>query len=172
MPSVPVPYTAVAGAKASASAFNTGVKDVLNFLLNKPRCGVFQNTGGATSPGGTVQNYDAELYDSDNMHSTVSNTSRITINTPGRYSISAYANLAVVSQTTYTIQVRVNGSNILRTMPYGLAGGSPAAAQLHLNWLFVAGDYYEVLVGTNGSVTTSVNGLFANGTTCVWDGNS
>ena len=66
-------YTAVAGTRANAADVNAS-------LRNGPACSVTKG-GVQTAATGTylVMTFDTENFDSDGLHSTASNTSRITI---------------------------------------------------------------------------------------------
>lgn len=61
----------------------------------------------------TALTYDGETYDTDNYHSTVTNTSRITIPSSAKYLV--FANIMWASNnagTTYEMNLRKNGSTI------------------------------------------------------------
>ena len=68
------------------AAFLDVVRDDLEFLVNPPSVSVFNNTTqNVLDDTLTVLTANSENFDNDSMHSTASNTSRITINTAGRY---------------------------------------------------------------------------------------
>lgn len=86
MATIPVPITWVAGTVVTAGQMNSNIRDATNFLLATPFCSVFRN--GALSLLAntlTLVSWDAENEDNDNMHSTVTNPSRITFQTTGLY---------------------------------------------------------------------------------------
>lgn len=86
MATVPVTRTWVAGEVVLASHFNTNIRDVLQYLLAPPifegRQIVAQSFTTAVAAGITMT---AEDIDSSGMHSTVSNTDRVTAVYPGWY---------------------------------------------------------------------------------------
>lgn len=72
------------------------VRDNFQFLTDPPQCSV-----RASAPQSIAHNTlttltaDVETYDTDSMHSLVSNTSRLTAQTAGRFSAEATVNWAV-----------------------------------------------------------------------------
>lgn len=171
MGTVPVPFdwAANAGAFASAAVLEAGVGDVLSFLLNPPKVQVRRTTAQSIpniTP--TAILFDTEDDpDNDAMHSTVTNTSRVTCNTPGRYEVCGA--IPYDTGTTGTREARIvkNGSGS------GVSGGrvllSPAGGTgivvvtPVIEVPMVAGDFLELhATHTNGAAltTTAVNSLF------------
>lgn len=73
-------------------------------------------TQNFTSGSAAAVTFDAEQSDLQNWHSTVSNTSRITVTATGRYMASATLEYAAAGGTgTYwdTVELRVNGSTVI-----------------------------------------------------------
>lgn len=79
----------------TAANMNTHLRDNMTFVGNPPRCSVF-NSGVQSIANGTtvVLTANSENYDSDTMHSTVTNTSRITATTAGIYLVVATVRFA------------------------------------------------------------------------------
>lgn len=85
------------GAVAPA-AWGDVIRDDLEHLADPPQCSVRASVAQAISTNTlTLLTADTEFYDTDAMHSTVSNTSRITCNTPGRYSVEACVNWQAIN---------------------------------------------------------------------------
>lgn len=85
----PVPHTWVDGEFASAAGnLNPGVRDVLAFLLDPPRCKL-RNTAAQSIPASayTALTFNTEDYDNEpsGLHDPSTNPSRITIRTAGTY---------------------------------------------------------------------------------------
>ena len=125
------PSTFVAGAILTAAQLNTNVRDNTGFLFKPPMC-VLRNTAGAVSiPNTTFTEllYAAELVDTDTMHSTTTNTGRITINTAGVFCVTS--NIAWSGQgaagSRVLMQINKNGTEICRT-DSGNYGASSALA--------------------------------------------
>ena len=84
---LPAEDTLAAGAKISAAWANSDIRDAVNAVLAGWACSV-NNSGNISCPtSGTAQllTWDSEDYDTDGIHSTVTNTSAFTCQTPGSY---------------------------------------------------------------------------------------
>src|SRR3990167_9330990 len=70
----------------SAAQMNAHIRDNLNFLYGAPACRVYHNAAQAITTGTQPDlAFNSERFDNDTMHSTSSNTGRITSTTAGRY---------------------------------------------------------------------------------------
>lgn len=154
MATLPVPRTWVANENVTATILNstTGVKGPLEFLLSPPRCGAYQtaSTNMATSGVGAVLLFDTELYDTDSIHSTSTNTSRFTAATAGLYRVHGSIGFAANATGYRSVNIRKNAA--------GASGGGtsvgvfrvPATATLSTLVPFACsvqlavGDYVEV----------------------------
>src|SRR6266498_1205556 len=80
--------TVSAGGIGTAALWNSQVRDTGNFFLGVPHVILAQGTAQAVATSAfTALLFDVEIRDNDSAHSTVSNTSRITIVTAGWYEI-------------------------------------------------------------------------------------
>lgn len=95
MATVPNPKTWATNDSLGASTLNTELRDALNFLLNPPkvRLDVTGPTHNSTGNWLALSAY-TEAYDTDAMHSTSVDTSRITIVTAGTYLFTGYVAFA------------------------------------------------------------------------------
>lgn len=166
MVAVPVPYVAVAGAKAAASAFNAGVGSVLDYLMGTggngyPRAHIYSSTGLVFTNGvNRIINFDNETFDNDSMHDTVTNNSRITFTTAGLYDVDFLFTLPSATYTALDLNVRLNsagsaaGGTSLRTQPFDTAGAGLTPFRF---WRFFnAGDHIEFFLSqTSGANRTS-----------------
>jgi hypothetical protein len=151
MATIPSPPTFTAGQVITASTFNTNVRDATHFLTGKPLCAlsnsVVQSIANNTA---TAATFDTEATDSDNMHSTVTNTSRLPAVTPGWYMVSGNVPFASNATGSRWIAFQVNGLPASRIgfTQTGSAGGSgpetalSSAAPVFLN----VNDYVEMIV--------------------------
>lgn len=142
---------------AAPASWGDQVRDNLEFLIDPPSCAVYNSAVQSVSNNTlTTMTADSELYDNDSMHSTVTNTARITAQTAGRYLFSATvehagsASPAGYRQGNFT----VNGT----THEFGMIVPAVASASIQttLSWtrslLLSASDYVEVTVRqTNGA---------------------
>lgn len=69
------------------AAWGDTVRDDLEFLIDPPACSVFNSASVSVTSGTTftIMLADSENFDNNGMHSTVTNTSRVTAQTAGRY---------------------------------------------------------------------------------------
>lgn len=80
------PAAPVTGTTISKTTFGDVVKADLDFLANPPACRVYHNAAQSIpNVTGTLLAFNSERYDTDTMHDTVTNNSRITIKTAGLY---------------------------------------------------------------------------------------
>lgn len=83
VPSITAPV--VAG-KITAAGFGAEVDNSIAALASPPRCSLSNTSNINIGAGnGTMLTWDTEEYDTDTMHSTSSNTSRIIATTAGTY---------------------------------------------------------------------------------------
>lgn len=166
MATVPSPRTWAVGEYVTAARLND-VRDALNFkLTNYPHCHVYDGTGiTMTNATATLVTWDSEVYDNDTMHSTSTNTSRITFTTAGLYQVDC--RLTVAGGTTFTtldLMCRLNaagasgGGTLVRTQPWETAAGL-RTAQLSFARAFSASDYIEFWLtqasGANRSLSSA-----------------
>lgn len=154
MATIPTPYDATSGTKASAAAFDAGVKDVLNYLLDGvPRAHVYDASGLSMANGvATLVTFDSETYDNDSMHSTASNTSRIVFTTAGRYDVNILLTIGSGTYTNEDLNVRLNsagssaGGTSLRTQAYSNGTAGLLTMIFTFKRVFSAADYIELFV--------------------------
>lgn len=114
-----------------------------------PACRVTNSTTQSlTSNVEVAITFDTESYDTDTMHSTVSNTSRITFNTPGVYVVTASGTVqANVDNLDAYLDVRLNG---VTRIGYGVTSGTYTSGgftrvAVSTQYKFAAADYIEVI---------------------------
>ncbi len=171
MATVPTPYDAVAGTKLSAAALDLGLKTPLDWLLSGyPRVHAY-DTSGASMVNGvtTLVPFSSEVFDTDNMHDTATNSSRIVHTTAGLYDESWHITLGAVAYSQLDLMIRMNaagapaGGTFIRTQPFG--GGPPHAYFQYLRF-FAAGDYTEAFI-TQTSGANRLLSTAALGTRCM-----
>lgn len=143
MATLPAPDTFAAGEKVTALKLNANVRDNVNFLLNPPTSQVFQTAqqNFATSGSFIVITWDTELYDTDNMVNLGTQNDRITIVTPGLYSVTLAFSFATNGTGIRIARVLKNGATeVARETSAGLAGTS-ASMVVSIDLRLAAGDY-------------------------------
>jgi len=96
----------------------------------------------------TIVAFNSELFDTDGMHSTVTNNSRITIQTAGVYDVGFNGAFAAGSDYTRVRAIlRMNGATDIVIGPIG-ASSSPVEQPVMVStqYEFDVGDYIEVRV--------------------------
>jgi hypothetical protein len=159
------------GYKVLASDWNGVITDV-NFLGEADRCVMATDTTDQTLTSGTWKAiaFGSEEYDSaGGFHSTVTNTSRLTVPTGygGIYNVLVSVTFDQVAATGLSVQVRKNGA---ASTAASLQTGQPSFTSLTANHIpivnlagqlrLAAGDYLEVY-----ALQVSGGNLTAKGTT-------
>ena len=139
------PPTFVAGTSPTAANFNV-LRDDLNFLNAPPRARAYFSAGtqtlttavAAAGAGGD------EDTDTDTMHSTVTNTSRLTIVTAGRYRVTGSVGFAANATGYRAVYLRKTGTTMAETRLSSSQASVRHTQQCIDEILCVAGDYLEV----------------------------
>lgn len=164
MATVPTTQTFNAGEKVTASKLNAATKTVLDFLMNPPRVNAYAGTAISVSSGtSTLLTFDSESWDTDSMHSTTTNPSRITINTSGQYLVTFYARFPSNSTGYRQLNLRLNsagasgGGSTLSTITVAAVNGASAFVTRTLELSCTAGDHYELFATQNSGVSLSMD---------------
>lgn len=174
---VPSTHTVAVGDFVTASDENTYVRDPVSFFLNPPRCSVYQGTTGTTAGTSGVAAlvlWDSESAsdgDTDSMHSTSSNTSRIVATTAGLYLVTVSIYFAANATGYREVKLRINsaGSSVGGTPVRGGQFRIPATATGSgycggaTSVRLAATDYIEAFVTqtSGGSLATVVGEEFS-----------
>ena len=152
------PATAAVGTLNTAALWNAIVRDNLLWLSSPVRCRAEALSTNQSIANSTVTavTWNAESYDTANMHSTTTNPTRITIPNPGTYAISANLWWSASAAGYRQIWLYKNGSSLGL---YGQAPGVGAATSMSLydELPFVAGDYVEVWVEQSSGAALTIN---------------
>jgi hypothetical protein len=106
----------------------------------------------------TAVTFDTNVYDNSSMHSTTTDTSRLTAPVTGIYDIWGNIEWQVVSAGQRSVGVVVDGgaggtvAQVREQAPSGIAPDQVVSTQVKLN----AGDYVELVVFQNSGVPLSV----------------
>lgn len=138
--------TFASGELLTAADLNTYLRDNLAFLVRPPACSVF-NSLSQTIASSTlvILAADSEDFDNDSMHSGVTNTSRITANTAGRYMLTATVFFDIDASGTRFIEFLINGTTRFEGIQTVSAGSVNATVLQAVHPVtLAAGDYVEV----------------------------
>jgi hypothetical protein len=155
---VPASYSGQVGKYVVVKAAEDGLEFVGS---TTPAMCLLYNAAGTLSIANnttTIYTFDSERYDTNGMHSTSSNTGRITIQTTGKYHIPAYVSFTNANNTTQRYaDIRLNGSTIVWAESRNAYNGDITAFSLGGEYEFTAGDYLELrifhLAGAANAVT-------------------
>lgn len=153
MATVPAPKTWSVNEYLTAAGLNLALRDALNYLLNPPMVRVRHSaTISAANATYTAHSFNTEDYDTDAIHSTSVNTSRLTIVTPGVYRLTGAISWAGNAtgrrfQTWYKNGAVIDGAALHLPASSASSITCPAAT---VEVALVANDYIE-LVGWQDS---------------------
>lgn len=128
------------------AAWGDVIRDDLEFLIDPPTCSVY-NSAAVSVPTstGTTLNANSENFDSDGLHSTVTNSSRITAQTGGRYLGTASVQFAANVTGIRQVQFLLNGSPIVASVARGPGfTGSDSFVKTFIAVVLAPGDFIEV----------------------------
>ena len=116
----PIAYTTdrtwVTGEIVTAAYFNTYLRDNMKWLsTDKPMCSVYKSTAFShNSTGNSLPiTFDSERFDNATLHSTSSDTTRITIPVAGKYLIGGTVEFAVHATGYRALGVRIDGATFI-----------------------------------------------------------
>jgi len=124
-------YTSVSGKSAgdfiTESDWDNSIAANINNLIVPPVC-VAYNDASISIPNDAVTEltFNSEAIDTDGMHSTFSNTGRITIGTTGIYVATLVCSFAVNSSGLRSLYIAVDGSDYVAALdvPANSVGGA------------------------------------------------
>lgn len=138
---------------------------------NPPACRVYHSTTQSINDNSeTTLVFNSERYDTDSMHSTSVDTSRITFNTAGLYEVGATVAVAAAGDYSSVFgRLRVNGTNFIDThvLAPNTATTTPFV-KLGTVYKFAAGDYVEVRFYQDNTANAARN-VQASGTATLQD---
>lgn len=149
--------TAATGMKWAAAAGGSTFSGVVVRLSSS------QST---TNDAGTIINFDTEVIDTDNYHSTSSNTSRLTVPSgkAGKFVVGCSAVFANNGTGYRNISFRKNGTTYFNNISAQNVGGSGnAGVMVTMVYDMAVGDYFEIDAYQNSG--GSLNLLSGNGGT-------
>lgn len=145
MATLPVQRTWTVGEKVTAAMLNGNVRDAVNFFVNAPACLAFNGAIAVAHATITYFTYASERYDNDNIHSTTTNTARLTCVTAGVYDIASYAEFAAsAGGSERTLLVRVNGGAVIRRLSVPKNGGAATWLAFSFPYKLAVNDYLEL----------------------------
>jgi len=109
---------------------------VTHSQMTVPSARVFNSANQSIADSSTVAlAFNSERYDTDSMHDTVTNNTRLTCNTTGTYSITGSVQFAANGTGRRLVQIRLNGATVIGS------ASVPTASGTFNTDLFVTTDY-------------------------------
>jgi hypothetical protein len=173
---VPSTFVFSAGSVLPAATLNTYLSNAVAFFLSPPTFeGRQTSTQSLTSGAGTAILLDTEDVDNDNGHSTVTNTSRYTAQTAGRFQVSGgvgYASNATGARLAF-FAINAGNNNGSGTELAAVGGGAVTLVPARTKTVFLnVGDYVELfgLQSSGGALGTDVTTLDQSTMSVRWVG--
>lgn len=145
------PRTWAAGETLTAALLNTHLRDNLIAVGTPRRCQITaSSTTDVPDNAWTLISFDGEVYDSDAMHSTGTNPSRVTANATGDYAVHAAVGWAANNTGMRGLQVRKNaagspsGGTAVAQRNWPAGASTVQTVELYRELLLTAGDYIEL----------------------------
>lgn len=145
------PRTWVAGEVVTAALLNTHLRDNISFVANPPACRAYHNVNvSMANSAETVVSLNSERWDTDAMHSTVTNNNRIMVNTSGLYLVTF--NFKFAASATGERMGRIRWTSGVSTIVIGEewdnspSGGQPMATAIATVYKAAVADYFDTSV--------------------------
>lgn len=129
----------------TATAWNTQATNVNNYRV-PPICRVYRAAALNQTANGAAQTiaFDTESVDTDAMHDTVTNTTRITFNTAGVYMVGGSVAFTPNSTGVRAAKITVNGTTDIAYADQQSAAAAASAIHVVTSYSFAANDYIEL----------------------------
>jgi len=178
MATVPATQSFLAGEKVTAAKLTAATKTPIDFLLNPPRVNAFISADvSLPTSTWTLLPFSMEAWDTDGMHSTTTNPSRITINTSGQYLISFYSRFGYHATGYRALNLRLNsagastGGSTISTIAIGAAPTTGTFVTRTFEMACTAGDHFELFAyQTSGTTIVADSGQRVTGMEFRWLG--
>lgn len=122
-------------------------KNAIDAHAAMPSCRVYGVQQSIATATWTVLAFASEHYDTDTMHDTSTNNSRLTVTTAGKYHISGHVGFEANATGIRAIAIKTNGtSDFLAVQNANAVSGAPHYLSISADYNLSAGDYVELVV--------------------------
>jgi hypothetical protein len=132
----------------NAQLMNDHIRDSFDFLYSPPAARVYNGSDISVShSSATALTFDSERFDNDTIHDTVTNPSRLTCKTAGRYLITGHVSFQTANATgVRELWVRLNGATKIagQTGP-GRGSGADTPVTVGTVYELAENDYVELI---------------------------
>ena len=140
-----------------------------------PACRVYGSIG-VTVPTATdtAIAFNTERYDVGSIHSTVTNTSRLTAPIAGVYHVEGNIRITSAAAATVLLSIRLNGTTVIAQTAWKTATGIDNGMIVSCDYALAASDYVEIVVRHNegSDLSTGGNANWADEASMRWTGPS
>jgi hypothetical protein len=159
------PRTWATNDSLSASTLNTHLRDNLGFLYTRPAARVYNTASQSIATATFVAlTFNSERFDTDSMHSTVTNTGRLTATTAGIYLAGGNILFAANATGVRGLGIRGNGVTLLALQATNArTDGAGTYLSVSTLYQFSAGDYVELVAWQNSG--SALNSTVESGNT-------
>lgn len=148
--------------KASIDGATGNITSVGSVLGVQPKCKVY-NSAAQTIATATVTaiTWNSESWDTGDMHSTSTNTDRITAAVAGYYHVTAQATLSANASGIRRIYLYVDGAEVQRKTYDNMGAAYATFMDISADLYLAASSYVDVRVDqdSGGNLTTSASGV-------------
>ncbi|MGE5592880.1 MAG: hypothetical protein ACM3X3_04240 [Betaproteobacteria bacterium] len=135
----------------------TGLASFLDLLWAPPAARVCHNAAQSiANVTNTVLAFNSERFDTDGIHDTAINNSRLTCKTAGKYYIAGNVRFASNSTGFRELNIILNGSTIIARVALPAASASPTVLQIATVYDLAVGNYVELIVYQNSGGALNV----------------
>jgi hypothetical protein len=165
----------VVTATTITSAWGNSVKSATDFLANPPACKAYKSTGHSVPTAtDTALTWDTEAFDTDNMHSLVTNTDRLTMNTAGLYVVTLQIQFPFDAGGGERMgSLYLNNTTLIardRRLSHSVGVGTTNMTLTTL-YKFAAGDWVQpTAYQASGTTMTVTQGIGSTSISAVWVG--
>lgn len=156
------------------ASWGDAVRDAEEYLArNKPHCRI-RNTANISVPNATdtALTFNSERVDVGGMHSTGSNTSRITVpaSEGGFYLMGGGVQVASNATGHRQVGIRLNGSTFLVASRVAAATSGATVMAVSTGYQLAAGDYLELVVtqDSGGALNAEAGGNYTPEFWALW----
>lgn len=126
--------------------------------LKSKDCRAYHNANQALASGAWASAaLNSERFDTDTIHDTVTNNSRLTCKTAGKYLIGGCVGLTANATGWRGVRIYLNGTTVL---VYSLVPASSATYQFQINlvtlWSLAVNDYVELQVFQDSGISLNI----------------
>lgn len=157
------PTTRSTGDLITAAIWNADLVDNLIYLHHGlPMARVYNGANISIANATlTALTFNSERYDTDAIHDTASNTSRLTCKTAGKYLIGGNAAWGSTGTDERRLQIRLNGATLIASW----VGNSGANMNMYVATVYdlAVNDYVELMVyqATGGAINVTAAGNYS-----------